>query len=139
MPAFLTMLAIPLTFSIANGLAFGFTAYTLLHVLRGRFREVNWMVYVLTALFLVRFYYLFLGTGSNREAFRRFKGHQTRLSYGVSSIQVRVKPTAYLNGYYGGHSRDIFNHNAFQFHEGIYKTYGKVARIYGFFGVRQAA
>ncbi len=57
-PAFLTMLAIPLTFSIANGLAFGFTAYTLLHVLRGKFREVNWMVYLLTALFLVRFYYL---------------------------------------------------------------------------------
>jgi adenine/guanine/hypoxanthine permease len=57
-PAFLTMLAIPLTFSIANGLAFGFTAYTLMHVLRGRLREVNWMVYVLTALFLIRFYYL---------------------------------------------------------------------------------
>ena len=57
-PAFLTMLAIPLTFSIANGLAFGFTAYTVMHVLRGKFREVNWMVYVLTALFLVRFYYL---------------------------------------------------------------------------------
>ncbi|HEY3836653.1 MAG TPA: NCS2 family permease [Bryobacteraceae bacterium] len=57
-PAFLTMLAIPLTFSIANGLAFGFTSYTLLHVLRGRFREVNWMVYGLTLLFVVRFYYL---------------------------------------------------------------------------------
>jgi AGZA family xanthine/uracil permease-like MFS transporter len=57
-PAFLTMLAIPLTFSIANGLAFGFTAYTVMHVLRGKFREVNWMVYLLTALFLVRFYYL---------------------------------------------------------------------------------
>ena len=53
-PAFLTMVTIPLTFSIANGLAFGFTAYTLLHVLRGRSRDVNWMVYVLTALFLVR-------------------------------------------------------------------------------------
>lgn len=57
-PAFLTMIAIPLTFSIANGLAFGFVAYTLLKVMRGRFREVNWMVYVLTALFLVRFWYL---------------------------------------------------------------------------------
>ena len=57
-PAFLTMMAIPLTFSIANGLAFGFTAYTVMHILRGKFREVNWMVYVLTALFLVRFYYL---------------------------------------------------------------------------------
>ena len=35
-PAFLTMMAIPLTFSIANGLAFGFTAYTIIKVLRGR-------------------------------------------------------------------------------------------------------
>jgi adenine/guanine/hypoxanthine permease len=57
-PAFLTMLAIPLTYSIANGLAFGFCAYTLIKVLRGKFRQVNWMVYALTALFLVRFYYL---------------------------------------------------------------------------------
>lgn len=57
-PAFLTMIAIPLTFSIANGLAFGFIAYTLLKVLRGRFSEVNWMVYALTVLFIVRFWYL---------------------------------------------------------------------------------
>jgi len=58
LPAFLTMLGIPLTFSIANGLAFGFCAYTFLKILRGRFREVSWMVYVLTALFIVRFWYL---------------------------------------------------------------------------------
>ncbi len=57
-PAFLTLTAIPLTFSIANGLAFGFSAYTLLRVLRGQFRQVNWFVYVLTALFLARFIYL---------------------------------------------------------------------------------
>jgi AGZA family xanthine/uracil permease-like MFS transporter len=57
-PAFLTMTAIPLTFSIANGIAFGFTAYTLLKVLRGEFRKVNWLVYVLTALFIARFIYL---------------------------------------------------------------------------------
>jgi len=56
--AFLTMTAIPLTFSIANGLAFGFTGYTLLKVLRGQFRQVSWLVYVLTVLFLARFYYL---------------------------------------------------------------------------------
>ena len=58
LPAFLTMMAIPLTFSIANGLAFGFTAYTLLKVLRGQYREVNWIVYALTALFIARFIYL---------------------------------------------------------------------------------
>lgn len=58
LPAFLTMMTIPLTFSIANGLAFGFTAYTLLKVLRGQYRDVNWLVYVLTALFIARFFYL---------------------------------------------------------------------------------
>src|SRR3984885_5525662 len=57
-PAFLTMLAIPLTYSIANGLAFGFCAYTLIKVFRGRYAQVNWMVYGLTILFLVRFYYM---------------------------------------------------------------------------------
>ncbi len=56
-PAFLTMMTIPLTFSIANGLAFGFTAYTLLKMMRGKFREVNWFVYLLTGLFILRFIY----------------------------------------------------------------------------------
>jgi adenine/guanine/hypoxanthine permease len=60
-PAFLTMLVIPLSFSIANGLAFGFIAFTLLKILRGKFREVNWLVYLLTALFLVRFVYIARG------------------------------------------------------------------------------
>ncbi len=60
-PAFLTMMTIPLTFSIANGLAFGFTAYTLLQILRGRFRTVNWVVYGLTLLFVVRFIYMARG------------------------------------------------------------------------------
>ena len=60
-PAFLTMLMIPLTFSIANGLAFGFIAFTLLKLLRGKFREVNWLMYVLTALFLARFVYVAQG------------------------------------------------------------------------------
>ncbi|MFN3322158.1 MAG: NCS2 family permease [Bryobacteraceae bacterium] len=60
-PSFLTITAIPLTFSIANGLAFGFTAYTLLHILRGQCRKISWLVYALTALFVIRFYYLGAG------------------------------------------------------------------------------
>jgi AGZA family xanthine/uracil permease-like MFS transporter len=40
-PPFLTMPAIPLTYSSAYGLAFGFCAYTLIKVLRGRFRRVS--------------------------------------------------------------------------------------------------
>jgi len=57
-PAFLTIVTIPLTFSIANGLALGFTAYTLLKLARGEFRDVHWLVYILTALFIARFLYL---------------------------------------------------------------------------------
>ena len=57
-PAFLTIIAIPLTFSIANGLAFGFTTYTILKVLRGEGATVSWLVYALTALFIARFVYL---------------------------------------------------------------------------------
>ncbi len=57
-PAFLTLLMIPLTFSIANGLAFGFIAYSLVRVARGEWRQVHWFVYLLTALFIVRFIYL---------------------------------------------------------------------------------
>jgi AGZA family xanthine/uracil permease-like MFS transporter len=59
--AFLTMSAIPLTFSIANGLAFGFTSYTLLKLAAGQGRKVSWLVYVLTGLFILRFLYLATG------------------------------------------------------------------------------
>ncbi|HEY6391176.1 MAG TPA: NCS2 family permease [Bryobacteraceae bacterium] len=57
-PAFLMIVTIPLTFSIANGLAFGFVAYTVLKIARGEFRSVHWLVYVLTILFIARFLYL---------------------------------------------------------------------------------
>jgi len=57
-PAFLTMLTIPLTFSIATGLSFGFTAYALMKLARGEFRKDDWLVYLLAALFIARFVYL---------------------------------------------------------------------------------
>ena len=60
-PAFLTIVTIPLTFSIANGLAFGFTAYVILKIVRGEFRSVSWLVYALAALFIARFIYLGAG------------------------------------------------------------------------------
>jgi AGZA family xanthine/uracil permease-like MFS transporter len=60
-PAFLTMITIPLTFSIANGLAFGFTSYVILKIARGEFRDVNWLVYALAILFIARFIYLGAG------------------------------------------------------------------------------
>ena len=57
-PAFLTMLAMPLTFSIANGLALGFICYPILKVLTGRWREASPLVYLLAALFILRYVYL---------------------------------------------------------------------------------
>lgn len=58
MPAFLTMVTIPLTSSIANGIAIGFIAFAALKTLRGRWGEVHWLVYLLAALFVLRFAYL---------------------------------------------------------------------------------
>jgi AGZA family xanthine/uracil permease-like MFS transporter len=60
-PAFLTVITIPLTFSIANGLAFGITSYAALTLLRGRARPRDWLLFVLAALFILRFIYLAKG------------------------------------------------------------------------------
>jgi adenine/guanine/hypoxanthine permease len=57
-PAFLTIIGMPLTFSIANGLALGFISYPLVKVLAGRGREVSPLVYLLAALFVLRYAYL---------------------------------------------------------------------------------
>jgi AGZA family xanthine/uracil permease-like MFS transporter len=57
-PAFLTMVLIPFTYSIANGLGFGIIAWALLHLVAGKFRRQDWLLYVLAALFLARFIYL---------------------------------------------------------------------------------
>ncbi|WP_027390691.1 NCS2 family permease [Chrysiogenes arsenatis] len=57
-PAFLTMIMMPLTFSIATGLAFGFISYPIVKALSGRIREVSPLVWALAALFLARFAFL---------------------------------------------------------------------------------
>ena len=57
-PAFLTLVMIPLTFSIANGLAFGLTSYVLIHLARGRGREVPKAAYPLAVVLLIRFIYM---------------------------------------------------------------------------------
>ena len=60
-PAFLTLIIIPLTFSIANGLAFGITAFALIKLVRGQAKASDWLLYVLAALFVLRFVYLAAG------------------------------------------------------------------------------
>lgn len=57
-PAALTALVMPFTYSIANGLAFGFISYTTLKLVTGRYKEVHPAAWVIAALFLVRFIWL---------------------------------------------------------------------------------
>jgi AGZA family xanthine/uracil permease-like MFS transporter len=57
-PAFLTLVLIPFTYSIANGLGFGIISWAALHLATGKLRKQDWLLYVLAALFLARFIYM---------------------------------------------------------------------------------
>ena len=57
-PAFLTIVTIPLTYSIATGLSFGIISYAALELASGRGRRQHWMLYLLAVLFLLRFIYI---------------------------------------------------------------------------------
>ena len=57
-PAFLTMVGMPLTFSIATGLSLGVIAYTVVKVGTRRYQEVSVVLWILTLLFILRYVYL---------------------------------------------------------------------------------
>jgi AGZA family xanthine/uracil permease-like MFS transporter len=57
-PAFLTIVMIPLSVSITDGIAFGLIAYVVLRVAAGRAHDAHWLVHVFAALFLVRYIWL---------------------------------------------------------------------------------
>ncbi|MCU0256887.1 MAG: NCS2 family permease, partial [Vicinamibacterales bacterium] len=57
-PAFLCLIVMPLTFSITEGLAFGFIAAAATHLATGRARELHWLAYAIAVLFLARFAWL---------------------------------------------------------------------------------
>lgn len=57
-PAFLVILTMPLTSSISTGIALGFITYPLLKVVKGKAREVHWLIYVFAALFLYQLIFL---------------------------------------------------------------------------------
>jgi AGZA family xanthine/uracil permease-like MFS transporter len=57
-PAFLTVVMMPLTVSITEGIAFGVVAYTVVKLASGRGREVHPLMYVFALLFLVRYAFL---------------------------------------------------------------------------------
>jgi adenine/guanine/hypoxanthine permease len=57
-PSFLTIITIPLTYSIATGLSFGMISFAALELATGRGRREHWMLYLLATLFLLRFIYI---------------------------------------------------------------------------------
>ena len=57
-PAFLTIIVMPLTFSITEGIAFGFISYSLLKLVQGRIREVPLLISMFALLFVLRYVFL---------------------------------------------------------------------------------
>lgn len=57
-PAFLTIVLMPFTYSIANGICGGFVAYALLKLVTGKGKEVHMIVYILAVLIMARFVFL---------------------------------------------------------------------------------
>jgi AGZA family xanthine/uracil permease-like MFS transporter len=55
LPAFITIAFIPFTFSITDGIAFGFISYVVLTLISGRWRKLHWLMVVFTVLFLIRY------------------------------------------------------------------------------------
>ena len=55
LPAFLTIIMMPLSYSIANGIVFGIVSYAVLKLISGRGKEVSPVVYILALLFILKF------------------------------------------------------------------------------------
>jgi AGZA family xanthine/uracil permease-like MFS transporter len=54
-PALVTAIAMPLTFSISNGIALGFIAFAAIKLLAGRWREIGWPMAILAVLFVAHY------------------------------------------------------------------------------------
>jgi len=57
-PAFLTLLMMPLAFSITEGISFGVISYVLLKVVSGKGRKIHWLLYLIAILFIARYIWL---------------------------------------------------------------------------------
>lgn len=58
LPAFMCIIMMPFTYSIANGVAAGIIFYTILKVITGKAKNVHWMMYLLFALVVIRYVFL---------------------------------------------------------------------------------
>ena len=55
LPAFLTIVLMPFTYSIANGIGVGFIAFSIMAVAAGKAKDVHWIMWLVSALFVVYF------------------------------------------------------------------------------------
>lgn len=55
-PAFVTIIFMPFTYSIANGIIFGMLAFTIVKLLSGKVKDVSLTMYVLTLFFLIKLF-----------------------------------------------------------------------------------
>ena len=55
LPAFLTILSMPLTFNIATGFGFGFVSWVGVKLLAGRFKDVNLVMLIIALCFVINF------------------------------------------------------------------------------------
>ncbi|MCM8799811.1 MAG: NCS2 family permease [Candidatus Omnitrophica bacterium] len=58
LPCFITILIMPLTLSITEGIAFGFISYSILKLVCGKAKEVSWLIYLFSFLFILRYIFL---------------------------------------------------------------------------------
>jgi AGZA family xanthine/uracil permease-like MFS transporter len=54
-PSFLAVIIMPLTMSITEGISFGFISYSLLKLVSGQGKQVHWIIYLFSALFIIRY------------------------------------------------------------------------------------
>lgn len=57
-PAFLCVVAMPFAFSITEGISWGFISYVILKVATGKAKEIHWLIYLFSILFIVRYIFL---------------------------------------------------------------------------------
>ncbi len=54
-PAFLCIIIMPLTLSITEGISFGFISYSFLNIISGKGKQVHWLIYLFSILFIIRY------------------------------------------------------------------------------------
>jgi len=57
-PAFLTIVMMPFAYSIAEGIVFGMVSYVILKFISGKFRDISWVMWILSLLFVLRFIFM---------------------------------------------------------------------------------